>query len=348
MEQEPLLVRSHHQLATLPETEEWNALWTRCCGSPFQHPDWVTAWLEIFSPPELIVVEVRRDHELVGLAPLCCFEREGEMRLVCAGAYTSDYLDWLIDPRFRNEVLAGIFEEFRRYGQTGREIDMTDLSPRSALWTGKFPEWVHSQRESCNTCPVISIPATHDDGMNIIPARQRRNLRTAEHRTREVGSAEMVHASDDSLPELMDALFRLHQRRWTRDGQPGVLSDQDACHFHTRVSRSFLNREMLRLFGMRLNGTIIAVVYGFAAHETLYCYLQGFDPAFVRLSPGAQVLGYMLKHAVDSGNRAVDLLRGKEAYKYEWGAQDQQTYRLRISFQRASSNIEFLRPTKAA
>ena len=99
---------------------------------------------------------------------------------------------------------------------------------------------------------------------------------------------------------------------------------------------------------MRLNGSVIGVIYGFAAHGTVYCYLQGFDPAFVPLSPGAQVLGHLIDQAVRSGECAIDLLRGQEGYKYQWGAQDQQTYRLRLSIQSASSNIEHRQPTAAA
>jgi CelD/BcsL family acetyltransferase involved in cellulose biosynthesis len=340
---------THRELSSLPNTEEWKALWRVCEGTPFQSPEWLTTWLQVFAPPEMKLVEVRRGTELVGIAPLCCFEANADGPLVCVGAYTSDYLDWLIHPQFAEEVIQAVFQELLSSGLSGRKIALSDLPSRSPLLRVALPGWISVRCEPCDACPVVVVPTELDDPDMIIPARQRRNLRTAEHRSSHAGVVDMVTAtSESSMAELLDALFRLHQRRWNEEGQPGVLSYENARVFHTTVSRLFLQAGMLRLFGMRLNGSIIAVIYGFAAHGTVYCYLQGFDPEFVRLSPGAQVLGYLIRDAVRSGDRVIDFLRGREDYKYQWGAQDQATYRLNITLSAASSNTGHVPPVMAA
>jgi CelD/BcsL family acetyltransferase involved in cellulose biosynthesis len=140
----------------------------------------------------------------------------------------------------------------------------------------------------------------------------------------------------------------LHERRWKQEGQPGVLSYESAPRFHRMAAQSLLKSGMLRMYGMRLNGSIIGVIYGFAAHGTVYCYLQGFDPEFVRLSAGAQTLGHLIDVSVRSGEVAIDLLRGEEPYKYGWGAQDEQTYRLGLWVRSASPNIEQRQPSAVA
>ena len=43
----------------------------------------------------------------------------------------------------------------------------------------------------------------------------------------------------------------------------------------------------------------------------------------------AQILGAVIEDAVKLGKRSIDFLRGREAYKYAWGAQDTPTFRLR-------------------
>jgi CelD/BcsL family acetyltransferase involved in cellulose biosynthesis len=56
--------------------------------------------------------------------------------------------------------------------------------------------------------------------------------------------------------------------------------------------------------------------------------MQGFDPAYVDFSPGMLVLEAVIRDALAEGRSRVDFLRGREKYKYAWGAQDQPTFRV--------------------
>jgi Acetyltransferase (GNAT) domain len=51
-------------------------------------------------------------------------------------------------------------------------------------------------------------------------------------------------------------------------------------------------------------------------------YLTGFDPALAQLSPGRLLVARALERAGDDGAFELDFLRGREPYKYEWGAVD--------------------------
>ena len=55
----------------LATADEWRGVYERCPGAtPFQHPDWVISWAQIFSPERIRLVEVRSENMLLGLAPL--------------------------------------------------------------------------------------------------------------------------------------------------------------------------------------------------------------------------------------------------------------------------------------
>jgi len=92
---------------------------------------------------------------------------------------------------------------------------------------------------------------------------------------------------------------------------------------------------LLRLYAMRLDGQIIAVLYCLAEAAPRpnlrhYDYLGGFDPRFASLSPGTLLIAHAIERASDEGATAFDFLRGRDPYKYRWGARDQSMYTLRL------------------
>jgi CelD/BcsL family acetyltransferase involved in cellulose biosynthesis len=99
--------------------------------------------------------------------------------------------------------------------------------------------------------------------------------------------------------------------------------------FHRDVAHGLVAAGLLRLSALRLDGRIAAVFYGFTAHGRAYYYLGGFDPDFERFSPGTMIVGRAIEDAVREGASELDFLRGREPYKYAWGAQDRPSWSLR-------------------
>jgi CelD/BcsL family acetyltransferase involved in cellulose biosynthesis len=71
----------------------------------------------------------------------------------------------------------------------------------------------------------------------------------------------------------------------------------------------------------------MAALYGFQERETFYCYMQGFDSAHAGLSPGVMLVGGVIEDLTRRGVKRVDFLRGREPYKYWWGARDREAFR---------------------
>ncbi len=90
---------------------------------------------------------------------------------------------------------------------------------------------------------------------------------------------------------------------------------------------ALLEAGMLRLFGIYLDETPMASLIALFARGRAYLYLQGFDPAFERLSPGLLATVCAIDQAFVEGTGVVDFLRGQERYKYLRGARDESTYR---------------------
>ncbi len=307
---------------------EWTGLWNRCPGAtPFQRPEWALSWIQAFHPRELYVIEIRRGERLVGLAPLFCYPSGAKKILAPLAASVSDYVDWLIEPVRNTEISEKIFQYLRSSERPWDRLDLTDLPSTSCLLALDFANW-DCERSIETVCPVLWLPGTARSVEEVLPSKQRHNLRTARRRMERAGKARVEIATRETLDEFLAALVRLHGARWTRSGTSGMLADTAVQQFHRLATSSLLRRHVLRLYGLRFNGQLIAALYALAERDIVYCYLQGFDPEYGAFSPGAQILAAAIDDAIRQGKIAVDFLRGGELYKYAWGTRDQTTYRI--------------------
>jgi CelD/BcsL family acetyltransferase involved in cellulose biosynthesis len=285
----------------------WSALYHRCpWATPFQSPEWLLAWWDVFHPGEIQSLAIHDGGRLVGLAPLYRGE-DGIQRFLGAGI--SDYLDILAEPG-TGAATAVV--------QNCQNADLMELRAESPLLAARTASGVSS------VCPVLRLPAR--PGYNL-----RRNVQRYGKRLAREGQVAYEAVGGEPWPEYLEALFGLHGARWeARDEPGGVFADPRVRQFHRGVAPGLAARAWLRLFGLRLDGTLVAVMYTFLEAGRAYFYLSGFAPELSRFAPGVLLLNFALETLAAEGTREADFLRGRESYKYQWGAEDRPNYRLRI------------------
>lgn len=312
---------------------EWKDLFLRCPdATPFQHPAWLLCWIEAFRPRDLIGIEVREGNRLIGLAPLLIYPRDRERVLAFAGGGVSDYLNLLAEPGSEMLVLDRVLDAAQTIPDW-TVLDLTDLSQNSALLQSALAR-AHTQKH--DLCYVLALPQSTEQLVESLSKRQWSNLRNARARTRREGELSIDRASAANFPEFLDDLVRLHTLRWNELEQNGVLSDSRLLDFHRGAAPALLRDGLLRLYRMRLNERTVAASYAFFHRETVFCYLQGFDPQFSRLSPGTQLMFAVIEDALRLGLRRFDFLRGEEGYKLHWRPQGEPTYRVEVPRQSLS------------
>ena len=114
-------------------------------------------------------------------------------------------------------------------------------------------------------------------------------------------------------------------------GEPGIFNADYHRRFFQAAFAGLARAGVLRLFLVRLNGEPIAATCGFLHRRHYYHFIAGYDPRWSQLSLGSFAVYVALQAAVSEGAGCFDFLRGKEAYKYRWGARDYQTYRRRVT-----------------
>lgn len=307
----------------------WSALADRCAdATPFQRPEWLLPWCARFANPhEIWAIAIFSGLELVALAPFA--SRAGTLSLLGEGI--TDYLDLLVDPAHRSAALAALAAHLEARPDRARACDLRALRGTSPLLTIPFPFASRDTIAPDDACPVLALPGRPAELFEVIPRAMLRNVRKATARAERLGRFACVTADAANRSAILEAFLALHAARWTAAGEPGVLADPRVQSFHREVSAAFCARGDLRLHAVTLDDRVAGVVYGFAAHGTVYLYLQGYDPDLAEIGPGTLAVANAVESAAREGARAVDFLRGQERYKHLWGAAPVRTFRRAVA-----------------
>jgi CelD/BcsL family acetyltransferase involved in cellulose biosynthesis len=302
---------------------EWWDLWRRIpSATPFQSPAWLIPWWRIFSPGVLCVITAREAGRLVGLAPFYIEQGVLGRRVLPIGIAVSDYLDVLLDPECANAAAAAVVSHLNSRDIGWYEWELSDLAPDAAAFALPVPFGCTERLQPSVPCPVLALPGDSNLLLHAVSPHKRANLQNAGNRARRRGVLEYVQADSATAPRLFASLIQLHTARWISRGEAGVLSDPRVQQFHREAVRLLFAARLLRLTGLKIAGRIAAVHYGFLHRFRAYSYITGFDPEFSFESPGALLLAHAIEQSIREGAVEFHFLRGKEKYKYDWGATD--------------------------
>lgn len=289
---------------------EWAALWRAAPATPFAHPAWLLPWWRQFGTGRPHVA-VRDD------AVLALYEYQG--RLLPIGAGTTDTCDMLgTDPA---PLLAALLDD--------RPAELLAVPPTSPLRAVTVPPGWAIAWQDADTCPALPLPSTMDALLATVPAMARK-LRMNQNRAARAGGITIRTATPDTLADDMATLIRLHQARWLAQGEAGTLSDPFVLAFHADSAPLLLRAGLLRVGVLAVDGAAAAAIYALLSPGRIHFYLSGFDAVLAFVSPGSLLLAAMLEQAIGEGRHEADFLRGREAYKYAWGAIDRISAQARI------------------
>ena len=125
-------------------------------------------------------------------------------------------------------------------------------------------------------------------------------------------------------PELIAAqerFLQLHALRALRDDtvkHPDVFASRAARSFLHELCEQLAPRGMVRIFELRVCGTVVATRIGFVIGNGLYMYYSGYDPAWSRYGVMTTTVVETIKYAIASGLTEINLSPGTDVSKTRW------------------------------
>jgi CelD/BcsL family acetyltransferase involved in cellulose biosynthesis len=289
--------------------QAWWTLWAADPhATPFQSPAWLLPWREQFGGDVAGVLVCEEGAKPVAMLPIYYHED----RWLPWGAGTSDWLGGVFAPGLDLDLLA------RAIHGLDAPLDLFQLAPASPL-----VRLAEDQLHESECCVTLRLPAR-------LSRHMLGNLHYYRRRSDRAGIGPPLRAG----PSAFNDLVALHSRRWRDSGQPGVLADERVLAWHRAALPRLESAGLLRFYCLARGPDVVAAFYGLAAKQRAYYYVSGFDPELSALGLGTLIVGHAIAEAERETAESFDFLRGREPYKYHWGATDHPTYAVLIEPQR--------------
>jgi len=345
------LIRDLDTLRTF--TKQWREL---PAASPMSSPDWLIPWWCHFGCPEtatdtlripaaelFCVLVAEDDGAPIAMAPWYITRNSIGIRTIRHlgdGHVCSDHLSILTAPRHADVACQGIADFLM--SDLSQEWDALDLEAIDSedLVMSRFAQRMgdgHGCMVRARAMPgtwSFDLPPSWDELVDGHSKNRRKRLRRKTKNYFDSGRAVYrVLTEPGQIAEFADQLFRLHRLRWSAATDPGAFGSAEVESFHRDAFAGLLAAESLQLAIVEIDGQIVAAEYYLKNATTYFGYQAGIDPAAYDVSPGDIAVAMSVRHAIDTGAKRFDFLRGDEDYKTTWGADNHPAYRLRVQRQ---------------
>jgi len=333
-------IKIHQNFEDIPE-KEWDALLEKNCSNvPFLCHGYLSSWWQYkgggeWADAALQIISVRKDGQLIGIAPFFSATHEGRKKLLLLGSIEiSDYLDFIHDPKYSTEFFGALFDFLA--GESFSDIHDLLLYnvPEHALTRAYLEKecqkhnWAVESAQAYHT-PIIHLAEDWDSYLAGIDKKQRHEIRRKMRRANE--DPQEIRWYIVEQPEELDAETNAFFELMVLDDEKKDFLTEPMREQMRSIIRWAFNEKMLQLSFMTIAGNKAAAYLCFDFQDRIWVYNSGFDPQYREFSPGWVMLGYLIQHAIAIGKKSFDFMRGDEDYKYRFGAADNHVLKIEIS-----------------
>jgi len=294
-------------------------------------PAWVEAWFAAFAPAGAPLevgtgthLWLRRDCGRVLGLPLRVLRSP-------TNEHTPRY-DWPGD--LSPDVLAGWLAASRQdYAWHLMELDLLAENANAVRLLAGLPKpWQRLAQLTRWEAPVIDLTQGADAYFAGLPQKLRANTNRAENGLGKAGELRVRDlAQGDDWQASLDACLALESAGW-KGKTGGAIEQHDRTHaFYLTVLRHFHAAGALRLFGLTLDGELLAFNLLLRDGPTWYGFKTGYAEAWAKQSPGNVLFRHVLKALFADGDaHTLDMLDPVTDWKRRWASHIEPRLRLRL------------------
>jgi CelD/BcsL family acetyltransferase involved in cellulose biosynthesis len=296
----------------------------------FMIPPWLSCWTRNFSPSsQPSVVVVRNDGLITGVAPLLL---NGSVASLTGSPNVCDYLDIICAPNQEQSFCEGLLQ-WMKYNQINSfqpGVVRPDSIVATTLKETALKAGFQVTNEADEVSFVTALPATFENYLQNLDAKQRHEVRRKARRLEEEGTINYRTITDTKdIHAFMNTFLKLFVE--SREGKARFLTTEMELFFRD-LADTMSAQGLLRAGTLEIDNRVAASVLAFEHNYTAYLYNSGFDPSQSKLSVGILSKVYLIRDSISRGMKKFDFLKGDEKYKYHLGGKEVQLRKISIHF----------------
>jgi CelD/BcsL family acetyltransferase involved in cellulose biosynthesis len=324
------VIRSQEQWHAL--RSQWNSMLLESRANQlFMTWEWLDCWLRVQrSVTDLKIICVRGPGgELLGAAPfyvanyrLLDIVPYRMLRMIGDVDSGAEYQAWIASASDEDRVCAVIA---RALCALRSEWDLLWI-PNLESWTGAHEPMVRALgagrlgiRSRPRDFSTVTLPADYDAFLaNMSPNRRQQVRRNTRKILSKPGVEVRKVTTDAELAPALDALFKLHGKRWRAVGQHGVFDrNLKEREFYECFAPEALARGWLAVYTLFDGSEPKAVQIGYVYGRAFLQLQEGFDPDY---SPhvGNALRTRVIQDCIAQGLTEYDFLGGHSEHKRRW------------------------------
>jgi CelD/BcsL family acetyltransferase involved in cellulose biosynthesis len=286
----------------------------------FSLPVWMKLWWSEFKPDAgLYLGAVRRDGEIIGIAPLLL--KDGLASFVGSGD-VCDYLDFIVAPGAGSDFFNTILDDLKLKGITRLELHC--LRPESTVLT-TLAGIARNRGYDVSVQPEdvsveMDLPGTFDAYLETLDSKQRHEVKRKLRRVQEAGNIEFrILDEGEAIRKSMDVFLKMFTE--SRSDKAAFLTSQKESFFRA-LAIAMSEVKLLRMGVLELDSLPTAIILYFDFNNGAYLYNSGYDPQYDSLSVGLMSKVLCIRACIEQGKKKYDFLKGNETYKYRLGGKE--------------------------
>jgi len=305
--------------------DEWNALVKSSSQNCiFLTNEWFCTWFDSFGESYQLYVLLFRDQKnrLFGAAPL--MKAEGRVQFMASNEVT-DYCDFIIEWG-REEDFFRIFLEYwqKEFEQKHylhliniREESRTlSLLPRMAA-KSHFKQTILEAEVASG----LDLPLTYEDYLKNLVRKNRHELLRKQRKIESQRGLNHKRVNDpEGVSENIDLFIELHRK--SSSSKREFWKKKGMEPFFRTITALFSTNGWIEFNVLHFQDDLAAMLLNFVYHDEIYFYNIAFNPNYAQFSPGIYLFNQSIRRAIEDNKRRADFLRGREKYKYYFGAEE--------------------------
>ncbi len=314
--------------------------------TPFQTWEWNRTWWRHFGRAgDLRLYVVEEAGEIIGIAPLCLRRRLRGWKLphlAFIAHKRSDYLDFLVQAGKEAAFFAALFTHLRSQTRPDwRLVDLRDVPETSTNLEPLLHGGLHAsfalalqQAEACVSVPLLP---TWEAYLASLGKNARRNVGRYRRQLADDYEVEWrIPNSEQELQQALEDFVTVYRERWRSTHGKTLFDSSATLAFERDICRLGASAGWYRLYMLYANAVPVAGYLGYVCNGKYYAGLLAYSPAFNRYSVGSTVIGLAIEDCIGHQWSEVDMMRGDEAFKYQWNGRRKCNYSVRLSSGRAA------------